>query len=42
MAKEKEGAHPLRLLPHHFYMRITCKTLLSEQDLSVKKYIVFF
>ena len=30
-----------RLFPHHFYMRITCKTLPIEQDISVKKYAVF-
>ena len=40
-AKEKGWAHPPRLLPHQFYMRITCKTLLIEQDISVKKYIAF-
>ena len=39
--KRKDGRIPPRLLPHHFYMRITCKTLLIEQDKSVKKYIAF-
>ena len=39
-AKEKGGAHP-RLLPHHFYMGVTFRTLLSEQDISLKKYITF-
>ena len=34
------GTSP-RLLPHHFYMRIICKTLLIEQDINVKKYIAF-